>query len=218
MSKKKKDMAAPSPGWITKVTDAVAGLAGKVVSSSLKEDDKDDPDDLFDGGASGGIMPSSISTNGLYGTQGVIITGSYQNNQYSGSLGNPMSSTPFNVEPPSGVSEKDIPVIDFRFTTIEKHPLQDGSQRVWTKMEDPKGSKQYIHKITKNNLDKLKQAGKLKMAAFEQVCLPHPADSGLIIFGSDFRDGFVLDDETNLTAYWRIQCKKTGIFLEISNY
>lgn len=217
MNKKKKDMAPPNPNWITKVTDAVSGLAGKVVSQSIDEKSKQEnsENEDFDNGASGGILPNSITPNistGVLGYSGLSISGSYN------VQGPSFRSLPFVIEPPSGVSEKDIPVIDFRFTTIEKHPLQDGSEKVWTKMEDPKGSLRFIHKITKANLDKLKLSGKLKMNAFDQVCLPHPSDSTLIIFGSDFRDGFVLDDETNQVAYWRIQCKKTGILLEISNY
>jgi hypothetical protein len=130
---------------------------------------------------------------------------------------NPTDTISFDMNDiPLGVSEKDVPVVDFNFTTMGEHPL--ANEKIWSKMEDPRGSKRYIWKITKLNLDSYKNSGKLKMETYENDVLPHPTIHGLIILGSDFNPGFVLDEETQEIAYWRIQCSRTKNLIEISNY
>jgi hypothetical protein len=114
---------------------------------------------------------------------------------------------------PTGYSQKDIPVVSLKFTTLGRHPLSE--KRIWgTKMEN--GIKIYF--LDMKTVDSFKGDGSLNISGFPGQVLPHPTIPNLVVSSSDFEDGFVLDDnKPDEIKYWLIRCKESGIYMRLNN-
>ena len=115
---------------------------------------------------------------------------------------------------PIGISEKDVPEIEFTFALLSEHPL--AQKRIWIKT-DSHGIITY--KMSIHTMREYLNSGRMKMQGIADPVLPHPVVTGdMIIHARDFEPGFVMDDTTNEIKHWKIRCKKTGVYLIMENF